>query len=131
MIVADQQERKNALEEYIYEMRGKLEDRYAIYVQESEKSDLLKGLSESEDWLYSEEGEDAQKSAYVKRLDGLKVKGDPIMLRWRENDDRPKAASQLREALNTYLTQAQSDDEKYSHIESADKEKVVSSHFKL
>jgi heat shock protein 4 len=52
--------------------------------------------------------------------------GDPIVLRWRENDDRPKAASALREALNTYLTQAQSDDEKYSHIEQADKEKVVS-----
>ena len=52
------------------------------------------------------------------------------MLRWKENDERPKAASQLREALNTYLTQAQSDDEKYSHIESADKEKVVSiNHF--
>ena len=107
-------------------MRGKLDDRYAIYVQDSEKSELLQGLSESEDWLYSEEGEDAQKSAYVKRLDGLKVKGDPIYLRWKENDDRPKAASALREALNTYLTQAQSDDEKYSHIESADKEKVVS-----
>jgi len=52
--------------------------------------------------------------------------GDPIVLRWRENDERPKAASALREALNMYLTQAQSDDEKYSHIEQADKEKVVS-----
>lgn len=121
-----QQERKNALEEYIYEMRGKLEDRYAIYVQESEKSSLLKGLQESEDWLYSEEGEDAQKSAYVKRLDTLKATGDPIVLRWRENDERPKAASALREALNTYLSMAQAGDEKHSHIDQADKEKVVS-----
>jgi heat shock protein 4 len=114
------------LEEYIYDTRGKLDARYAPYVQESEKESLLKGMSESEDWLYSEDGEDAQKSAYVKRLDGLKVMGDPIQLRWRENDDRPKAASQLREALNMYLTMAQSDDDKYSHIEASEKEKVVS-----
>jgi heat shock protein 4 len=52
--------------------------------------------------------------------------GDPIVLRWSENDARPKAASALREALNMYLTMAQSDDEKYSHIEASDKEKVVS-----
>lgn len=114
------------MEEYIYDTRGKLDARYASYVQESEKESLLKGMSESEDWLYSEDGEDAQKSAYVKRLDGLKVMGDPIQLRWRENDDRPKAASQLREALNMYLTMAQSDDDKYSHIEASEKEKVVS-----
>jgi heat shock protein 4 len=108
-------------------MRGKLEDRYAAYVQESEKSALLAGLSEAEDWLYSEEGEDATKSAYVKKLDALKALGDPIVLRWRENDERPKAASALREALNTYLSQAQGGEEKYSHIDEADKTKVVSS----
>ena len=44
-------------------MRGKLDNRYAIYVQESEKSGLLAGLQDSEDWLYTEEGEDATKSA--------------------------------------------------------------------
>nr|GFD59936.1 heat shock protein 91 [Tanacetum cinerariifolium] len=57
-LVLETEDRKNALEEYVYDMRGKLEDRYAIYVQEKEKSDLLAGLSEAEDWLYSEEGED-------------------------------------------------------------------------
>ena len=30
-------------------------------------------LQEAEDWLYSEEGEDATKSVYVAQLDGLKV----------------------------------------------------------
>jgi heat shock protein 4 len=124
--VADVQERKNALEEYVYEMRGKLEDRYAIYVQEQEKSKLLEGLSEAEDWLYTEEGEDATKSAYVQKLDALKVLGDPIVLRWKESEDRPKAAAALRESLNLYLNQAQSGDEKYSHIDEADKTKVVS-----
>lgn len=124
-LVLETEERKNALEEYVYEMRGKLEDRYAIYVQESEKSSLLQGLSEAEDWLYSEEGEDATKSAYVKKLDELKATGDLIYLRWKESEDRPKAAASLRESLNMYLSQAQSGDEKYSHISEDDKTKVI------
>ena len=107
-------------------MRGKLDDRYAIYVQEEEKSTLLAGLQDSEDWLYTDEGEDATKSAYVKRLDALKAMGDPIVLRWKENEERPKAAAALRESLNMYLSMAQGGDEKYSHIEEADKNKVVS-----
>lgn len=125
-LVLETEERKNALEEYVYEMRGKLEDRYAIYVQESEKSTLLSGLSEAEDWLYSEEGEDATKSAYVQKLDSLKAHGDPIVLRWKESEDRPRAAAGLRESLNLYLSQAQSGDAKYEHISEADLTKVVS-----
>lgn len=125
-LVMETEDRKNALEEYVYDMRGKLEDRYAIYVQEKEKSALLSGLQEAEDWLYTEEGEDATKSAYVQRLDGLKAMGDPIVLRWKESEDRPRAAAALRETLNTFLEMAQSGDDKYSHIDEADKTKVVS-----
>ncbi|OCF37659.1 heat shock 70kDa protein 4 [Kwoniella heveanensis BCC8398] len=124
-LVMETEDRKNALEEYVYDMRGKLEDRYAAFVQSQEKADLLAGLQEAEDWLYSEEGEDATKSAYVQRLDALKVKGDPIALRWSENDARPKAAAALRETLNTYLSAAQGGEEKYSHIDEADKTKVI------
>lgn len=120
------QDRKNALEEYVYDTRSKLDGRYAIYVQESEKSALLAGLQEAEDWLYTEEGEDATKSQYVSRLDKLKVMGDPIALRWKESEDRPKAASEIREVLNTYLSQAQSGNEKYSHLSEEDLTKVVS-----
>lgn len=124
-LVLETEDRKNALEEYVYDMRGKLDDRYAIYVQEGEKKALLSGLQDSEDWLYTEEGEDATKSAYVGRLDKLKAMGDPIVLRWKENDERPRAAAALRESVNLYLGQAQSGDEKYSHIDEADKTKVI------
>jgi heat shock protein 4 len=62
----------------------------------------------------------------VKKLDGLKVIGDQIMLRWKESEARPKAAAALRESLNMYLELAQGGDEKYSHIDEADKTKVVS-----
>ncbi|KAI0338231.1 heat shock protein [Trametopsis cervina] len=124
-LVMDTEDRKNALEEYIYDMRGKLDDRYAQYVKPDEKTKLLAALQEAEDWLYSEEGEDATKSVYVGKLDGLKVLGDPITLRYREAEDRSKNISQLRETLNLYLSQASSEDEKYAHIDAKDKQTVI------
>ena len=119
------QERKNAVEEYVYDMRSKVEDRYASYIQSEEKSKLLVALQEAEDWLYSEEGEDATKSAYVAKLDGLKEIGDKVVFRYREVDERTKAISQLRETLNSYMAQATSGDEKFAHIEEKDKQAVV------
>ncbi|KAI5123083.1 hypothetical protein M0805_000517 [Coniferiporia weirii] len=124
-LVMDTEDRKNALEEYIYDTRSKLDERYAAYVQPQEKEALLVALQSSEDWLYSEEGEDATKSAYVSRLDALKKLGDPIAARYREAETRSSAATQLRETLNTYLTQATSEDEKYSHIEASKKQEIV------
>ncbi|KAF9235169.1 hypothetical protein BU15DRAFT_78264 [Melanogaster broomeanus] len=55
----------------------KFNDRYAPYVQPPEKTKLLAMLQEVEDWLYSEEGEDATKSACVTKLDTLKTLGAP------------------------------------------------------
>ena len=119
------QDRKNALEEYVYDTRGKLDDRYAHYVQASEKEKLLVVLQEAEDWLYTDEGEEATKSAYVSRLDALKVLGDPITIRYRENEDRPRTISELRDTLNTYMAQATSTEEKYAHIDEKDKQPIV------
>jgi len=124
-LVMDTEDRKNALEEYVYDTRGKLDERYAPYVQPAEKEKLLAALQEAEDWLYSEEGEDTTKSAYVARLDALKALGDPITFRYRESEDRQKAISQLRETLNSYMAQATSADEKYAHIDEKDKQSVV------
>ncbi|KAI0001358.1 heat shock protein [Russula compacta] len=124
-LVQDTEERKNALEEYIYDMRSKLEDRYAVFVQPQEKEALLTELSRDEDWLYSEEGEDATKSAYVSRIEAAKKLGDPITTRWREAEERPKAAAQLRETINQYIAQATSTEERFAHIDEKDKQSVV------
>ncbi|KAK0194877.1 heat shock protein 70 family [Armillaria mellea] len=124
-LVMDTEDRKNALEEYVYDTRGKLDDRYAHFVKPEEKEKLLVALQEAEDWLYTEEGEDATKSAYVSRLDALKVLGDPITFRWRESEERVRAITQLRETLNSYMSQATSADDKFSHIEEKDKQAVV------
>ncbi|KAF8444930.1 HSP70-domain-containing protein [Boletus edulis BED1] len=124
-LVQDTEDRKNALEEYVYDTRGKLEDRYAAYVQPTEKVKLTTLLQEAEDWLYSEEGEDATKSAYVTRLDALKVIGDPIVARWSETEERPRAIAELRSTLNDYFAQATSSDDRYAHIDDKDKTAVV------
>ncbi|KAI9507914.1 heat shock protein [Russula earlei] len=124
-LVQDTEERKNALEEYIYDMRSKLEDRYAPFVQPQERDALLAELSKNEDWLYSEEGEDATKSAYVSRFDAAKKLGDPITTRWREAEERPRAAAQLRETINQYISQATSTEERFAHIDEKDKQSVV------
>lgn len=55
----------------------------------------------------------------------MKKLGDPIATRYREAETRLSAATQLRETLNTYLTQATSEDEKYSHIEAGQKQSIV------
>ncbi|KAG8956212.1 adenyl-nucleotide exchange factor sse1 [Tulasnella sp. 424] len=124
-LVADTEDRKNALEEYVYDMRSKVEDRLAAYVQPDEKQKLLAALQEAEDWLYSEEGEDATKSAYVERLAKLTAIGGPISERYRETEARPKAMSELREAINTFLSQATSGDERWAHIDEKDKQAVI------
>ncbi len=106
-------------------MRDKIDGRYASYIQPQEKEALIVALQESEDWLYTDEGEDAIKSMYVTRLDSLKKLGDPVAARCRETEDRPRAISLLRETINTFLAQANSEDERYSHIDANEKQSIV------
>ena len=116
---------KNALEEYIYDTRAKLDERFAAFVQPAEKEKLLGLLSEAEDWLYSEEGDDATKSAYVSRLESLIAPGNVIAERWKQHEDRPRAAAELREVLNKYMTIFENEAEKYEHLSDEDKSKVI------
>ncbi|KAF9241759.1 heat shock protein [Melanogaster broomeanus] len=95
------------------------------FVQPAEKTKLLGMLQEGEDWLYSEEGEDATKSAYVGKLDALKAVGDPIVARYREAEERPRAIAELRTTLNEYMSQATSSDDKFAHLDPRDKNAVV------
>jgi len=106
-------------------MRSKLEDRYSAFVQAQEKDALLAELSKDEEWLYSEEGEDATKSAYVTRIEAARKLGDPITARWREAEERPRIAAQLRETINQYILQATSGEERFAHIDEKDKQSIV------
>ncbi len=60
MISQDKKEKersdaKNAVEEYVYDMRGKIEDgEYKKYSDEKNRQKLLNDLRITEDWLYDE-----------------------------------------------------------------------------
>lgn len=56
------QDRKNALEEYVYDVREKLDGQWNKYVNDSDKDTLRAKLSEAEDWLYTEEGSSSSSS---------------------------------------------------------------------
>jgi heat shock protein 4 len=76
-LIRDTEERRNALEEYVYDMRAKLDCEYSEFVSEVEKDTLVRLLADTEDWLYGE-GEEATKSAYIGKLEELAKLGNPI-----------------------------------------------------
>lgn len=80
MIAEDRQEKervdaRNALEEYVYDLRSKLseEDQLATFIAEADKEALCRTLDDTEIWLY-EEGEDCTRQVYSERLMRLKVR---------------------------------------------------------
>lgn len=80
MVAEDRQEKervdaRNALEEYVYDLRAKLteDDQLATFITEADKEALCRTLDETEQWLY-EEGEDCQRHVYSERLQRLKVR---------------------------------------------------------
>ncbi len=124
-LVADTSDARNALEEYIYEARGKLEDAWSQYASPADKDRLLSLMSVAEEWLYSEEGEESTKSVYLAKLQELKAIGGPIAERFREHDAIPGAAQVLRQCISEYSSLAASKMDRYSHIEASDRAKVM------
>lgn len=117
-------DRKNAVESYVYAMRGKISDNLSSFATEQEKSTLSKLLDETENWLY-EDGADLTKSAYVKKLDDLKVLGEPIVKRHFEHENRYDTLAQVRTSIENYKLAATSMDPKYDHIEKEERDKVI------
>uniref|UniRef100_H2ZJ38 Uncharacterized protein n=1 Tax=Ciona savignyi TaxID=51511 RepID=H2ZJ38_CIOSA len=122
-------EAKNLLEEYVYDMRGKLFDKYEGYTTEQDRTEFGKILEATEHWLY-EDGEDEMKAVYVDKLAQLKQVGNPILRRYTEAQARPAAFEQL--VLMVFVSVFFNNrncrqDEKYSHIQQEDVDKVKKS----
>ena len=78
--------------------------------------------------MYSDGADDQEKSVYIEKLNKMKEMGEPIRKRFKENEDRPgcfeefgKSIQQISKVLYLYET----NDEKYSHLEKTDIEKVT------
>ncbi|ODV93580.1 hypothetical protein PACTADRAFT_4483 [Pachysolen tannophilus NRRL Y-2460] len=90
-LVADTEDRKNALEEYIYELRGKLDDHYKEFASEDEKAKLQEMLLKAEDWLY-DEGYDSSKGKYIAKHEELASIGNVIRGRYLAKEEEKKQA---------------------------------------
>ncbi|KAJ2455303.1 adenyl-nucleotide exchange factor sse1 [Coemansia sp. RSA 2336] len=115
---------KNNLEEYIYDIRSKVEYDYSAFIESSEQQAFIGTLSELEDWLY-EDGSDATKETYIEKLNGLRATGDPVAERYREDKERPQAARELRDTIAQLADRATSQEERYSHITQEERQKVI------
>ncbi|OAD58715.1 Heat shock 70 kDa protein 4L, partial [Eufriesea mexicana] len=136
MIAQDKQEKeradaRNALEEYVYDLRAKLseEDQLSTFITETDKEALCRTLDETENWLY-EEGEDCQRQIYSERLTRLKSQGEPIKERRMEFEGRGHALEELAGALQLakkgldLIKASSGKDDKYSHLTEKEIKKV-------
>lgn len=89
---------KNTVEEYVYEIRSKIQGALSEYVTPNDRDALLKLLDDTENWLY-EDGENVNRQTYVNRLSELKSKGDPIVIRGAEHTNRPIAIDSFNRSL--------------------------------
>lgn len=65
---------KNAVEEYVYDMRGKLDGgEYSKYSDDKTRQRLLNDLRSTESWLY-DQGTNQESNVYLERLKSLKVR---------------------------------------------------------
>merc|ERR1719480_128429 len=72
---ADRLTAKNSVEEYIYEIRGKLCEELEEFMVEDDRNKYSLELEDAENWLY-EDGEFCEKPEYQKKLNELQVKGE-------------------------------------------------------
>ncbi|XP_050688436.1 heat shock 70 kDa protein 4-like isoform X2 [Eriocheir sinensis] len=117
---------KNAVEEYVYEIRGKIHEELEQFISEADRDKLSLQLEDTENWLY-EEGEDCKKQIYLDKLAELKKQGEPIKTRKRERETLPRAFESLSGTIQLArkaVDQFKQGEEKYNHLDAAQVEKV-------
>lgn len=70
-LILETYHQKNVLESYIYDTRGKLNERYKGYADPSVIDGFLQKLTDCEEWLYGD-GAKTKKEAYINKLDELR-----------------------------------------------------------
>ncbi|XP_034037148.1 heat shock 70 kDa protein 4b isoform X2 [Thalassophryne amazonica] len=131
MIMQDKLEKerndaKNSVEEYVYDMRDKLHGLLEKFVSEPDREALSQKLDDTENWLY-EDGEDQPKQVYIDKLAELKKLGQPILERFVEAEERPKAFEDLGKQIQQYMKFIEAcrmKEEQYDHLDEADVTKV-------
>jgi heat shock protein len=110
-LVADTLDRKNQLEEYIYYIRGKIDDQYAEFASDEEKQKIRQLADAAEDWLYGD-GDEATKAQYIAKYEELAAVGNLVKGRYLEkleNERQEKLAKQEAELQRKMAEKLQAD----------------------
>ncbi|KAG5684109.1 hypothetical protein PVAND_013355 [Polypedilum vanderplanki] len=129
MISNDRQEKervdaRNALEEFVYEYRGKLQEGGNLfeYIDDPSREEICRQLDDVENWLY-EDGDSCEREIYRNRLGELNKKIDPIKARHDEYEGQQQAFNDLGHAIQMAykaVEQFRSGDPKYDHLTEAE-----------
>lgn len=118
-LIKERDERRNALETYVYNTRDVLaSEEYLPFMTEEAREKFMTQLEEMEEWLYTDEGFDSAKSVFVAKLTGLQNVGNPVFMRKTESEGRADAVAKLNKAIESYRTKVNSD--QCAHLEEAD-----------
>ncbi|XP_065200730.1 heat shock 70 kDa protein 4-like [Planococcus citri] len=133
MVSTDRQERdridaRNALEEYVYELRGKLSspDELATFVPDEERKKLCQLFDEIEKWIY-EGGDDCNRQVYSDKLKSLQDYGEPIKKRKFEFEEQPQLLKEFSSTLQLAqraVDQYNAGVETYSHLDKNDVRRI-------
>ncbi|KAH3680896.1 hypothetical protein WICMUC_000039 [Wickerhamomyces mucosus] len=94
------QNKRNEIEEYIYDFRAKLDEKYSQFVSDSEKEDLFELLSKAELWL--EDHEDASLGVFTAKYEELASKGNLIKGRYLQAENEKKEAARAKKEAEEY-----------------------------
>lgn len=95
-LVADTEDRKNALEEYIYDLRNKTDDIWAPFASEPEKQRIKEMCDAAEEWLYGD-GEDSTKAAYIQKYEELRSVSGIIAQRYFDHEEEKRQKNRANE----------------------------------
>lgn len=123
-IIRETHDARNDLETFVYDFRDKLDRQLSQFATDEEKQNINDRLAKEEDWLYTEEADDAKKKIFESKLTDLKALTKAIEQRETESNGRPNACNQLRILTESYLSLVNGSDEKYAHLTDEDRDEV-------
>ena len=123
-LIVETADKRNELEAYIYSMRDKLDGALKPYATSAERDTFKSAISAAEEWLYGDEGFDSTKQAYTRKIDELRLLGDPIERRVSEAENRPAAIDGMKKQIEHCKTFCAKYGDEYEHITEEERDAV-------
>lgn len=121
----EREEKRNDLESYVYDTREKMQsEEYSKYLADEPRAAFLKDCDDMEEWLYTDEGYDSEKSVFVLKFAQLADVAGPALARKHERETIGEQYEAFRLAQKGDLTVVNNQDEKFAHITEKERDTV-------